>query len=279
MVQGRYPLEFDEDFLTKSRTPEEDKKYWYLRGVSVNQYYQKKDPRGYCRNVWQSASKQLIEIIHSILDCTQKISESEFNRSKILCHTYTLTITSDKLLEDMTELGLDIPRKERKFPEVPGRIQASYLCRAYLDCKNDQSADVTGLSIGGNNLVLQGLSKTLEKYVGVHQMPRNNVLRYGKKETFLIRNFVYEDWDFILQNGLYRKYNRLLFASPPKPNNSHVIESMKKLKYIKRLLEQGKGVVEISEIMEYTHPSNLISFFKRHMKGMTPGKYRRDIHS
>jgi len=185
---------------------EESKEMWYILGVSYSRYsISRKDNR----TSWTSSSHKLLEIVQTHLEATEyKIGKRE-GRGEML-----FQVRSQYLQLKLKERGLGVPKKERKFPKDCDKKYLDHFIRGFFDANVSVSGNGIVSQIYFNIAFLKELHNHLIGSASVaRDSPEKSPLRYAHKDTIKIYNYLYRDWDFIQDKGLYLPAKKARFKT------------------------------------------------------------------
>lgn len=256
----------DEHFFDK-----ESKRMYYVLGAFYACYVPQ--PKGI---LFRNRNKDLVEIIKRELKSEHAIIAD--NRKK---DSYWIKVNRASIIYPrLGELGLNKPKEEREFLRVNEKYM-SHFVRGFLDAKagiwirNDRYINI---HIVFNKSFLSGLNKILVKYTKIRESePKEDYTKYNHNDSIKIRDFIYQDWNFIKQSGLYLPSKKELLETDYVvafvSNNPKIIEAKNKIEKAKKLLSNGKKVGEVSKILGYSQSSVLGKSFKK-ITGKTPFEYK-----
>lgn len=257
----------DEHFFDK-----ESKRMYYVLGAFYACYVPQ--PKGGI--LFRNRNKDLVEIIKRELKSEHAIIAD--NRKK---DSYWIEVNRASIIYPrLGELGLNKPKEEREFLRVNEKYM-SHFVRGFLDAKagiwirNDRYVNI---HIVFNKSFLSGLNKILVKYTKIRESePKEDYTKYNHNDSIKIRDFIYQDWNFIKQSGLYLPSKKELLETDYVvafvSNNPKIIEAKNKIEKAKKLLSNGKKVGEVSKILGYSQSSVLGKSFKK-ITGKTPFEYK-----
>ena len=178
---------------------EESKEMWYILGVSYSRYIiSRKDNR----NSWTSSSHELLEIVQTHLGATEhKIGKQDGRREKLF------QVRSEYLQSKLKKRGLGVPRKEREFPKDCDEKYLDHFIRGFFDAQvsvKEDRGNRTVSQIYFNIAFLIELHNHFVRNASVaRDSPEKSPLRYGHENTMKIHGYLYRDWNFIQEKGLY----------------------------------------------------------------------------
>ncbi|MCH8004123.1 MAG: hypothetical protein IH934_05845 [Nanoarchaeota archaeon] len=200
---------------------EDSKAMWYVFGVSFSQYSSSLEQRTSSRSRWQSTDKKLIEIVKSSLDSENTITPKRYKhiRTGEDFFTYWLVLNNQKIYDDIRRRGLDVPKSERTFPESIEEQYLDHFVRGFFDAHvscynstyqstskyNPRELNRQWLEIHFNVPFLRGLYEVLVEHAHIKSGREfsKSPLLIMDKDTRGVYDFLYRDWDFIQENGLY----------------------------------------------------------------------------
>jgi len=274
---------------------EESKAMWYILGISIAQYSQGK--LGNSRiNKWQSTSKPLIEIVKSSLDSEHAVSsvKNKHIRGKEDFFTNWLVIYNKKIYDALSGRGLDVPKTERIFPEDIEEPYLDHFVRGFFDAKVSCVNTISNveskggpreyhsqvLDISFNIPFLKDLYDILVEHahVGGGKDVSESPLYLRGQNPRLVHDFLYRDWEFIQESGLYLPSKKARFeVNPPIENPPHhyTVKVKNMINQSKGLLLEGMSGAEAAKTLGYSHPFSLYRAFKK-VTGQTIGQYLRE---
>lgn len=180
-----------------------------------------------------------------------------------------------KLHSRLGSLGLNAPKKERRFPEDVDRKYISHFVRGFLDARSNLSNDdgMLSMDISFNPMFLVRLNQILGEYAKVQKPdPTGKYTNYHHGDCLRICDFIYEDWGFIQRNGLYLPLQKDLFTTD-RPPHIRVAAASKKIEEAEKMLKEGLHPAEVSRRLGYAfHPSFARAFKQK--TGMTASQFR-----
>ena len=203
-------VKINEYFLDKA-----SEKRDYLLGLFYSCYI----PHGEKGILFRSNHKDLVKIVKK----ESKSGHCIVSRpSKSSCRIEADSVPY--LRSKLKEFGLEIPKSERKFPDVE---YMSHFMRAIVDAKaslteSDKRCVKMQIFFWRNKEFLEKVQEKLKEYAGTKRghMGKNH-LSYGGRDCNKIRDFIYKDWNFIKKSGLYLKQKKRILNEefvnmPPK---------------------------------------------------------------
>lgn len=284
MVKTKYVNE--RFFDSEGKTPEQLKAMWYVLGISFAQYSSqlRQQVKGTQHlNRWQSSSKDLVGIVKSCLESEHAISTvaNRHIRGEEDFTTYYLKMISEVLYESLHSRGLGVPKEEREFPHVEEQYLDHFL-RGFFDARvrsrlvdanNDSPYEsiYPSIEIYFNVTFLKGLYATLVGHAHVKggREVEKSPLVLGGTNVQALFTFMYRDWEFITEHGLYlpsRKevYDAKIAGWAPKEHPDR-IAARQRIERAKELLLKGIGSREIAELLRYSQ----VVRFNQAFRGVT----------
>ena len=175
---------------------QESKEMWYVIGASYCRYSASRTDN---RNSWRSVNYDLLGIIQTCVDPNQAIGTPDKFGSRLL------QIKSQHMQDRLKKKGLGVPRSERGFPADIKNRYLDYFVRGFFDAQVSVSADErTCVSYPSANF-LRGLYKKLVTHAHVRtgRDITSTVLCLSQQETAAVHDFIYRDWEYIQEHGLY----------------------------------------------------------------------------
>lgn len=255
----------DEHFFDK-----ESKRRDYVLGAFYACYVPQ--PKGGI--LFRNRNKDLVEIIKRELKSEHAIIADNRKRDSYWIEVYRVPIMYSRL----GELGLNKPKEEREFPRVNEKY-ISHFVRGFFDAKAriwTEYNKYKSIHILFNNLFLLDLHKMLVKYAKIQgHEPKEDYTKYNHNDSIKIRDFIYQDWNFIKQSGLYLPSKKELLETDyiaDYNSNPRIINAKKKVEKAKKLLDRKK-VGEVAKELGYAHHISFTSTFKK-ITGMSPFEYK-----
>lgn len=288
-------------FNSEGKTPDELKAMWYIRGISISQYSTRSRQyatrlRQYATpvNRWQSTSEDLIGIVKLALESERAVTPvtNRNIRTGEEFLTYCLDIDSQKIYDDLANIGLDVPKEEKAFPKVKPQY-LDHFVRGFFDAhvrgklvgytnKGSPDEDIyPQLKIYFNVTFLKGLYAALVKHAhvkGGREVEKSPLFFFGTNVQAAC-NFMYRDWDFITERGLYlpsRKavYDANIAGWAPK-QDPNKIAARQRIDKAKELLLRGMKAKEVAKLLGYSYLSGFYQAFKG-VTGQTIGQFLRE---
>ncbi len=261
----------------------------------INEHYFDKESRAmyyvlgalYSRNVlleptqgfrFISTNEDLVEIVRRELESEHKITQHQKSGP-----SYKLEIDNlPYMYSRLEELGLAVPKNQRGFPDIKEEYLPHFI-RGFLDAKSDVARvkrfQRTNVTICFNHPFLLALYQKLQEYVGImHSEPLGTRMHLGHSDSVNLYHFIYGDWDFIRENGLYLPSKKDSYTPEynlhgPPPN---VLERMRRIEMAKQLLLDGQMPTMFYKELGYFH---LTSFYRafREVTGLSPTEWRLDL--
>lgn len=256
----------------------------YILGAFYASGYigKKKQRRGgvikiYEHIIFRSSHSDLVEIVRRELESEHVITpDSRKNKRSFWIEVRDVTYLCDKL----REMGLGVPKEERTFPRDIDKKYMSHFVRGFLDAQgivyNAHHGKYTNIVVGFNREFLLGLHYTLKTYAGIERdEPPEDRIRYAHKDSLKIYDFIYSDWDFIKQHGLYLPSKKELYTlNYPGDWSKHPakVVATQRIKDSKRFLLLKIPGSTVGAMFGYSHPSAFYRAFKRET-GLTPTEF------
>lgn len=225
---------------------------------------------------FRSTHKNLVEIVKDQLKSKHALISDPRGKS-----SHWLDISNVPYLNsELEEMGLNVPKSERRFPEdIPDEFMDHFI-RGFIDGKANVAIiqrKYTKVGIDFNHQFLIGFHNVLVKYAGVERSkPSGDSIYYSHKDSLRIHDLIYQDWGYIKKHGLYLPSNKEVFRTDFQADLStrqDVVRSREKVGQAKVLLLQGKHPLETAQELGYSY----IGFnraFKR-VTGFSPSKWIR----
>jgi AraC-like DNA-binding protein len=274
MPKGMPPKPVNQQFFD-----EESRKMYYVLGAFYSSCIM---PKRQTIIVFRNSNKDLVEIIRDEIESEHTIvSDPRENKSS---HWFEMGSASH-LHSRLKELGLNKPKRKRRFPRDIDEYYISHFVRGFLDAQGSVKIAKTSfgkrseLYIHFNHRFLKGLHRTIKKYaMAEHSRLYDDNLKYVNEDCSRIHDFIYRDFGFINRYGLYLplKKKLLLGKNQGRWVNPRSVEASRKVDKAKRLLLQGKLAYKVAEQVGYTNPSALTKIF-RETTGQTPTEFLEEF--
>lgn len=254
---GRNNKKVNEHFFdTESRDME------YILGASYQCYILHGD-RGF---IFRSRHKDLVQILKTGIESEHTIVSDTRGRS-----SYWIEINGVLHLNHrLGELGLNVPKSERVFPEISSQSYASNFARGFIDAAAHMSVidgKRTRIKINFNQQFLYGLHKLLSEYAGVvRDDPKTNSLVYSHKDSIKIHNLIYQD-----EEVLYIASKKRLYLTE-QPVHAEKRAVRRRINEAQRLVLTGLPTREIAARLGYSHLPSFYNAFKN-VTGQTLGRW------
>lgn len=256
MAAGRYQKGINEHFFDN-----ESREMHYVLGA----FYAKYMPLEKNGITFRSAHRNLVEIVKEQMKSNHAITYDTRGKS-----SYWFSIRGVPYLRSrLEEMGLSAKKEDRDFPEGIEKEHSSHFARGFIEAQaliGTYDEKKTEMNILFNRRFLLGLHKMLAEYVEIERdRPKNYMIRYSHRDCLKIHDFIYRDWDFIKERGLYLPQKKDLFMTDFDGDfiHRHQIEASGRIKEAERLLLEGKNAHEIFKEMGYGHYSSFARQFTR----------------
>ncbi len=189
---------------------EESRAMYYVVGASYSRDVLLEPSQGFR---FISTHKDLVEIVRRELESEHKIILDPRGKP-----SYRLEVDDvPHMYSRLEELGLAVPKNQRGFPENIPEEYIRHFTRGFTDAQGrvftHLGGKLTVISISFNLLFLKGLHKALQEYAGVERgNPSRNNIVYSHKDSLRIHNFIYGEWEFIEEHGLYLPSKKEIFT-------------------------------------------------------------------
>jgi len=281
---------------------QESKVMLYILGISIAKYSARL-MQSQPQNRWLSTSEPLIQIVKSSLDSEHAISHAKYKniRTGEDYMAYWLGITSQKIYDSLSRRGLDVPKSERAFSTDIDDQHLDHFVRGFLDsivsCHNYtvQSRSKNklrefphqSLKIYFNVPFLKGLYDALVSHTSINEGREvtESPLSFSTADTRAIYDFIYRDWDFIQENGLYlpskkelfdRHTPDELFSHSPQDYSHHPfkVASQNRIERVKEKVLAGMSALEAGNEEGYSDTSVYRAF--KNATGQTVREFLRE---
>lgn len=281
-----------EKYVNENFFDEESKAMWYILGISFAQYTQYELKL----NRWSSANKNLVELVKSSIDSERTISYHEgslFEEGKKYGE-HLLQINNQFIYNALNDRGLSVPKLERTFPEDIEEQYLNHFVRGFFDaqvsCVNyTQHIKRKGeiydhhtqqLQIYFNVSFLKDIYNVLVEHANVRsgkEVSKYRLNLVGTDAT-AVYGFLYRDWDFIQESGLYLPSKKARFeVGLDFENQQHLspVNVQNRIDDAKKLLLKGMSRSEIANTLGYSTLSGYNQAFKN-ATGQTPGQFLKE---
>lgn len=174
----------------------ESKEMWYVLGISFAKY---NPERGGNRNTWTSSDEDLLEIVKTSLQSEAKKGRPTKKGSR------NFQFRNQYLHDKLIERGCIYNKSERTFPENCEEQYLDHFVRGFFDGNVSVSTDnYTSISYPSVSF-LQKLYPMLVSHASVRagRQVTKSPLQLRGQDVIAVHNFIYRDWDFIQEHGLY----------------------------------------------------------------------------
>jgi len=263
----------------------ESKAMWYVLGISYSRYSRAHYSHNSFSNSWQSTNESLMEIVKSSLESEHAIRSTQYRniRGDGEFTSYIFRVYNRELFDSLETRGLGVPKTKRSFPKNIGEQYLDHFVRGLFDAqvscrdvtikgRTESSRSSVGqrLRIGYNVPFLCELYKSLVKHAHIKdgRTIDQSHLELATADTRAVYNFIYRDWDFIQENGLYSLSKKELFdrTSTDDLLKGHdysqypqKIRVQNRIARAKELLLVGMSGEKVAKTLEYLGP---VSFFR-----------------
>ena len=238
----------------------ESKQKWYVSGAFYASYVPSSDKPVV---VFRSRHRDLVQIVRNQLGSKHAILSDPNGKS-----SYSMNIKGAPYLNTQLEkIGLNKPKKQRRFPEHIDEDYISHFIRGFLDAQaypDYSNGRYTRINVSFNNMFLVGLNQTLRQYAEVERPdPYNDRVIYSGSDSSRIHDLIYDDWDFIEEHGLYLPSKKDIFRTDFSSAGKHKTAAVKRIKRVKELLRQDCSIEKAAQYVGYADISSLCRAFKR----------------
>lgn len=268
------------------RTPKKINRHFFDKGSEAMYYvlgalYSSYNPTHKNGIEIRSSSRDLVQIIKDCLESEHSITSDPRDKNSHCLAIYNSPYLHFKL----EEMGLVKDKYGRKFPKYVPKKHLNHFIRGFFDAeakvKDTDTGRNTYMEVSFNHPFLKDLHNILLQYANVQGSgPIGNRLHYSPKDTSKIYDFIYRDWDFIKESGLYLSSKKEQFK-PYKPidyyKRPESIAASGKIEMVKKLLAFGKRPFEIFKKAGFKNQGSIYIAFKR-KTGQTITGYKRGLH-
>ena len=259
------------------------KKMYYILGAAYASYA---PPLHYKDMVlFRDSNKELIEIIRRELTSDHEIILD--NRGK---RSYFFGFTSQYIRSRLEELGLVQDKAERLFPKDIKDEYLKHFVRGFFDVQGHIYISYDRLNTIRFNFYknfLEGLSKSLSNHAHIKEADlyktfgRQYSIIYGHNASLKIHDFIYDDFAYIKENGLFLHSKKDLFkldylAKQGIRKGDHHKKTLEKIEEAKKLiLEFDKTRDRFKEVatkIGYNSYRGFLQTFKS-VVGLTPREF------
>lgn len=265
---------------------QESKEMYYLLGTAYASYA----PPSYRRKMvlFRNSNKNLIEIIRNELQSDHEIIPD--NRGK---SSYFLSFTSPHMRFRLEKIGLSEDKEKRLFPRNINGEYLSHFVRGFFDAQGYIDTDPSNLnriSFYFYKNFLDVLCKLLSDNAGIKKENVNKYRGklyysiYGHNNSLKIYDFIYQDFHYVKERGLFLQakkdlfnLNRTLERSPRGLRGGyHLKRTIEKIEESKKLIlecnkTRGK-FKDIANKLGYNRYPSFLQAFKS-VVGLTPREF------
>ena len=210
---ARLPKYVNQTFFNENN---ESKEMWYVLGSFYDGYHSRRS----IGVSFTSKHEGLVQIVKDQLKSEHTIVKRETDTSDGQGKNYSYSLemyAAPDLYTRIGELGLNVNKKERKFPkDIPDQY-IDHFIRGFLDGQSNMilhNKQCTQMEVHMNKDFLTDLNKVLEKHAGVKRKePTKDVITYAHANSLKIHDFIYQDWEYIEQSGLYLPSKKEMFKT------------------------------------------------------------------
>ena len=230
--------------------------------------------------VIRSRYRELVETLGRVLGSGYSIVGDKREDKSSYFMQFRIT---PKLYSKLDKLGLSREKDKRPFPEDIKEGWMSHFVRGFIDARSFIHKSESGLGYYPvlhirfiNDRFLSGLHEVLKREAKIKKGNfKDGKLYCGREDTKRIRDFIYQDWKFVEESGLFlpekreKLYDENYNGKKPPKNE---IEAKKRFNRAKRLLLRGKRPVEVTEILGYASLHSFSNCFRDHV-GLSPTNF------
>jgi hypothetical protein len=271
----RYPYkEVDESFFRR-----ESRAMYYMLGM----FYGGCVPNGKDGVGFRSKHERLVEIVKAQLGSDHAIIPNTYGKNSY----YLCFGAVEHLREALLGMGVKDDKKQRTCPTIDDAVYASHFARGFIEDKShlwrleNPEGPSTRLGISFHGKFLPGLNLLLRKHAGVERDfgGVGNYIMYSYEDTQRIHDFIYGDWRYIKDSGLFLpslKESFVLGYDPNKVVEQRKGESDMRTELAKCMLADNISPQEISEALGYaSRGSFYCSFYIKVGKGVSKFQKKR----
>lgn len=273
---ARLPKYVNQTFFNENN---ESKEMWYVLGSFYDGYHSRRS----IGVSFTSKHEGLVQIVKDQLKSEHTIVKRETDTSDGQGKNYSYSLemyAAPDLYTRIGELGLNVNKKERKFPkDIPDQY-IDHFIRGFLDGQSNMilhNKQCTQMEVHMNKDFLTDLNKVLEKHAGVKRKePTKDVITYAHANSLKIHDFIYQDWEYIEQSGLYLPSKKEMFKTDHvivRHDTITITNSRKKMERAKEMLNEGIPTKEIANKLGYCSPTSFHGTFTN-IVGMTPNQWK-----
>ena len=174
---------------------EESKEMMYFLGVSFSRYSASSTDN---RNTWTSSSIDLLGLVQKALETTQSIGRPNKWKSR------NFQVRSQHLQDKLKQYGLGIPRSKREFPCNIEEQYLDHFVRGIFDGNVSAAKSYVDIPYPSEKF-LQQLYPLLVLHANIRSGRRitRPYFRLIGSDITSVRKFIYRDWDYIQECGIY----------------------------------------------------------------------------
>ncbi|MFH1053956.1 MAG: hypothetical protein V1740_06075 [Candidatus Woesearchaeota archaeon] len=250
------------------------KKSWYVLGLFAACY----SGCGQKGIYFSTHHSGIADLVHTELEFEHELLTIERPGSL----TYRIQVSNALELRSRLEnIGLNSDKHKRRFPDGLRMPYLSHFVRGFYDGKAilTTTHQRTSVSFYFNHDFMLRLHNVFMDYAGVQRLPSEKEdwtnIWYNPEDALRIYDFIYKEWDFIENHGIYLPSKRKAFITKihEKKLTKRQIAAAKRWEIADRLIKRDYSSVEICEILGIPH---LTTFYKlvRANTDMTIREYR-----
>ena len=233
---------------------------------------------------FRAREKDLMDIVQKELGSNHAAITADAWQGSYQIEVYSANYLNERL----AEFGLDVPKQERVFPDYVPHRHLHHFVRGYFDARvkavvkrKNHSKNLysytSKIFIRGGAAFLHGLHDILVQTAGVDKNgEKAEGLMYQHKEALNIHDFLYQDFEFIEESGLYLPHKKARFRTDNPGTPCHfpkTVMSSARIFDSKNDLLAGYSIDETWARNGYSSSYSFTSSFTRHV-GISPGRWR-----
>ena len=261
---GRHPNYVNEQYFDS-----QSRAMYYVLGA----FYAKASPRPENGITFQCSSRDLVQIVKEQLDSKHKIISDPRGKPSHWLRMRSVPYMRSRL----DELGFLKHKSERRVPKNIPKKYVSHFARGFIDAKAQVRVTEDGrtnVRISFYEIPLKDIHELLVEYAGIkHPAPKGNKILYGHKNSIRMHDFIYRDWEYIKEYGIYLPSKKEAFRTEYEHVHPPTLAVQRKMDIAKKMLRDGYPPKTIAEMLGY---SSVLDFYARFKKvtGKTVNEFR-----
>lgn len=266
-------------FDQRQRTEKEKRAMYYVLGASFGSYKPIETKQtlkdGSITTLegvqFKSPHKKLVEIIHNELESEHTItSDPRYKES----HWFEVTGVPT-LYERLEQLGLNVPKPEREFPQDIPKKYLSDFVRGFFDSKGHflKRKNKIGFGYGFYEKFLLSQHEFFKRLGVQGGSSSNSYIEYGQHDAEILSGIMYRGWH--RKRRLHLPENKILFDPDYRTeyNDQLYGRADERIEEGKKLLAKGRLVREVAIELGYRKIESFSTRFKI-KTGQTPSEFK-----